>query len=323
MTRALLLASAILFAAPALAQTDPHAGHTMPQEQADPHAGHTMPEAEVDPHAGHTMPQPEADPHAGHDLSGTASNIPAAPLPAEASSGPEHAADAVWDPAAMARSRQVLSDEHGGATAHRFFVDTAEVRWGQGREGYKLEGDFWIGKDINKLWLKGEAEGEFGRPLDHGEVQALWSRAVAPFWDVQAGLRQDFGHGPDRTHLVLGLQGLAPYWFEIDAAAFLSNKGEITARIEAEYDIRITNRLILQPRLELEVSAQNIPERGSGAGLSNTSLGARLRYEITPLVAPYIGVEAGRAFGRTAEYRRRGGEDRGEVVAVTGIRFGF
>jgi copper resistance protein B len=339
MSRALLLASTLLIAAPSIAQDDPHAGHAMPQEQVDPHAGHQMAEPQAeDPHAGHTMPQEQADPHAGHDMSAMpesqaddphaghdmgASDIPVAPAPPEATGGPEHAADAVWDPSAMAASRQILAGEHGGASAFRFVADTAEIRWGKGRPGYEVEADFWIGKDIDKLWLKAEVEGEFGRAVEDAEFQALWSHAIGPFWDLQSGLRQDVGHGSDRTHLVLGVQGLAPYWFEIDAAAFLSHKGELTARIEGEYDLRITNRLILQPRLELDFAAENIPERGIGAGLSTASLGARLRYEITPLFAPYIGMEAGRAFARTADYRRREGEDRGELVAVTGIRFGF
>ncbi len=293
---------------------DPHAGHIMPEPApaADPHAGHDMSgmEAAADPDAGHVMPAETVD-------------IPLAPPPPEAGTGPANAADAIYDPVAQATSRRELAKEHGGMLATRFVADRAEVRWKEGREAYVLDSDFWVGGDKDKLWLKGEVEGEFGRAPETAEVQALWSHAITPFFDLQTGIRHDPVKGPDRTHLVLGVMGIAPYWFEIDAAAFLSTKGEITARFEGEYDLRITNRLILQPRLELNVVAQNVPERGIGSGLSSAEAGLRLRYEVTPLFAPYVGVEVERAFGRTADYRRREGEDRGGIAALTGIRFSF
>src|SRR5690606_20338655 len=115
---------------------------------------------------------------------------------------------------------------------------------------------------------------------EEAELQALYSRAFTPYFDFQTGLRQTYRPEGDRTDLVVGVQGLAPYWFELDAAAFLSNKGELTARAEAEYDQRITQRLILQPRVEVNLSAEDIPELGIGAGLSTLQVGARLRYEI-------------------------------------------
>ena len=165
------------------------------------------------------------------------------------------------------------------------------------------------------------ADGE--RP-DEIEVQALYSRAVTPFWNVQAGARRDFRRGTDdTTHLVLGVQGLAPHWWEIDAAAFLSTDGDLTARVEAEYDQRITQRLILQPRLEVEASAGDIPELGVGSGLSGVELGLRLRYEATGRFAPYAGVEWSRALGDTADYVRAAGGEVEDSRFVVGLRAWF
>lgn len=255
-------------------------------------------------------------------MSGSSPEIAVGAPPAEASQGPAHAADLFFDPAAMQASRDALSD-HGGMTFHRLVVDRAELRFHDGKTGYALDADFWIGKDIDKLWIKAEAEGEFGEAAESIEVQALWSHAIGPFFDLQAGVRHDPVKGEDRTHLVLGIMGLAPYWFEVDAAAFLSNKGELTARLEGEYDLRITNRLILQPRVELGLSAQKVPERGIGSGLTNAEAGLRLRYEVTPQLAPYVGIEVERAFGSTASYRRADGEKRGGISVLTGIRMSF
>jgi len=301
-------------------QDDPHAGHSMP-EQADPHAGHAMPQ-QVDPHAGHVMPQQD-DPHAGHDMSATAATPPIAPPPPQAFTGPEHAADPVFGQAPMAVAREELRREHGALRTYRFFVERAETRAGRGADSYLLDAQAWFGGDIDKLWLKGELEGEWNHRLEEAEGQALWSHAIGPFFDAQAGLRYDARRGPDRAHLVVGIQGLAPYWWEVDAALFLSHEGEVTARFEAEHDVRITQVLIFQPRIEAGVSLQDIPELATGAGLTNAAIGARLRYQVSPLVAPYIGVEYERAFGGTADFRRAEGGRAGRWNLLAGIRFWF
>ena len=314
------------------APTKPAPKKPAPRSAADPHAGHVMPEAQpqpaTDPHADHIMPeaQPQqsaSDPHAGHAMPAPAAEIPPGPPPPEALSGPAHAADAAFDPAAMARARAVMTGEHGAALVGKVLVERAEARIRDGRDGYRLDAQAWYGGDLDKLWLKGEADGEWGRRPEHLEGQALWSHAIAPFFDVQAGVRYDILPGEDRAHAVLGLQGLAPYWVEVDTALFLSTKGELTARAEMEYDLRITQRLILQPRAELDFSLQNIPELGTGAGLSEASLGARLRYEITPQFAPYVGVEAVSALGRTRDYRRREGDKATHVDFLAGVRLFF
>lgn len=326
---------------------DPHAGRVMPPAQAptvtDPHAGQnmsTMAPAQPDPHAGHdmsTMQAAQADPDAGHDMSAMSmgppdvptsaddpGRPPEAPVPAAALSGPTHAADGVFGAEAMDASRQTLIAENGAVRTTALIIDRLEAGFGDGGDTYLWDVQGWSGGDINRFWWKSEGEGEFGGVLEEAELQALYSRAVTPFWDVQAGVRQDFRpDGEDTTHLVLGLQGLAPYWFEIDAAAFLSTKGDLTARVEAEYDQRLTQRLILQPRLEIDASASDIPELEIGSGLSSIEAGLRLRYEFRKEFAPYVGVEWSRALGNTADYIDARGGEAEDTRVVVGLKAWF
>ncbi|WP_233543212.1 copper resistance protein B [Sphingomonas edaphi] len=223
----------------------------------------------------------------------------------------------------MQRGRNILREEHGAMPAHKLLVDRAETRIRDARDGYLLDLQAWYGGDVDKLWVKSEIEGDWGRKPEHAEVQALWSHAIDPWFDLQAGVRQDLQAGPRRTHLVAGIQGLAPYWWEVDGAIFLSNKGEVTARAEAEYDLRITQKLILQPRIEVGLSLQDVPELDLGSGLTEAALGMRLRYQLSPLVAPYIGLEYERAFGGTRRYLRMEGEDPGGLNLLAGLRFWF
>ena len=324
---------------------DPHAGHQMPAPPAaaDPHAGHDMTApapAQPDPHAGHdmsAMPPAQADPHAGHDMSTMSMGPPDTPtsadnpgrppedpLPAAALGEPIHAADLVFGAEAMAASRRTLVRENGDVRTTAVVIDRLEAGLGDDEESGLWDVQGWSGGDINRFWWKSEGEGAFGGDLEEAEVQALYSRAVTPFWDVQAGVRQDFRpDGEDTTHLVLGLQGLAPYWWEIDAAAFLSTEGDLTARVEAEYDQRITQRLILQPRLEIDASASDIPELEIGSGLSSVEAGLRLRYEFRKEFAPYVGVEWSRALGDTADYIEARGGATDDTRFVVGLKAWF
>ena len=335
----------VMPAAPTPPAPDPHAGHRMPAQPApvDPHAGHDMAApapAQPDPHAGHdmsAMAPAQADPHAGHDMSAMSMGPPDVPtsadnpgrppedpLPAAALGGPAHAADLVFGTEAMAASRRTLVRENGDVRTTAVIVDRLEAGFGDDGESYLWDVQGWTGGDINRFWWKSEGEGDFGGELEEAEVQALYSRAVTPFWDVQAGVRQDFRpDGEDTTHLVLGLQGLAPHWWEIDAAAFLSTEGDLTARVEAEYDQRITQRLILQPRLEIDVSASDIPELEIGSGLSSVEAGLRLRYEFRKEFAPYVGVEWSRAFGDTADYIEARGGEADDTRFVIGLKAWF
>jgi copper resistance protein B len=325
---------------PAQSPADPHAGHAMPSPTptADPHAGHDMGAASqaADPHAGHVMPA-QADPHAGHDMGGQSAggppNVPTSaddegrprqpPLPPAALAGPAHAADAIWGTDRMTGAREGLRRENGDVRATAVIVDRLEVGFGDGEEGWTWDVAGWTGGDINRFLWKSEGEGDFDREAE-GEVQALYSRAISPFWDVQAGVRQDFrDDGEEPTHLVLGLQGLAPYWWELDAAAFLSTEGDLTARVEAEYDQRITQRLILQPRVEVEASAADVPELGLGSGLTHVEAGLRLRYEIAKEFAPYVGLEWSRELGGTADFTRALGGEPEHTRFVIGLKAWF
>lgn len=328
--------------APATApSSDPHAGHAMTAPATAPASGQSAAQA-ADPHAGHDMApsagaaaaQP-ADPHAGHNMSGMTMGPPNVPTsadnpgrppqaapPAGAFSGPAHAADGVFGETAMTDARRLLLRENGAMTTTAVVIDRLEVQRADGRENLLWDLNGWTGGDINRFWWKSEGDADFDGEAS-GEVQALYSRAIRPFWDVQAGVRQDFGDDRDETHLVLGIQGLAPHWWEVDAAAFLSTRGDLTARVEAEYDQRLTQRLILQPRFEIEASASDIPELGVGSGFSHVEAGLRLRYEFYKEFAPYIGVEWSRDLGGAADYTRAAGGDPETVRAVIGVRAWF
>jgi len=248
--------------------------------------------------------------------------IPGGPPPSGAFSGPAFAADAFVGADIMAESRADVAAKVSGESYLWFQGDRVEYRARQGDNGYLWDVQGYYGGDIDKFWFKSEGEGSFGEPIETAEVQALWSRAIAPFFDLQAGVRQDIA-GPSRTHAVVGIQGLAPYLFEVDAAAFLSNKGNLTARIEAELDQKITQRLILQPRAEIGLSAQDISELGIGAGIDKIELGVRLRYEIAREFAPYIGIDQEWKIGGSADFARLAGEDPSTTNYVVGVRFWF
>jgi copper resistance protein B len=285
------------------------------------------PLAAQNPHAGHTMPSPSQDPHAGHDMgdmeqSSATGPTMETPPPPEAGSGPPRAADAIWGAEAMAASREDLRRTHGDFPVFWFQGDRIEAQVRQGEDLYLWDIQGYYGTPTERLWFKSEGEGAFGSKPEDAEVQALYARAFAPFWDVQAGVRHDIA-GPDTTHAVIGVQGIAPYMFEVDAALFLSHRGDVTARIEAEFDQRITQRLILQPRVEANLSAQDIPELAIGAGLDQIEIGARLRYEIRREFAPYIGIEQSWRTGQGADFARLRGEDPSATSLVAGIRFWF
>jgi copper resistance protein B len=234
----------------------------------------------------------------------------------------DHAADALFGVAAMQPSRRQLAREHGGGLAWQVMIDQAEWRGHDGEDGYGWNGEAWYGGDKHRLVLKTEGEGA-GGDLEDGELQLLYSRAISPYFDLQAGLRQDLRDGPPRTYLAVGIEGLAPYWLETEGAVFLSSKGEVFARLESSYDLRLTQRLILQPRVEAELSGQDVPELGVGGGLTGAEVGLRLRYEVKREFAPYLGVVYSRTFGDTADYARAAGQERDETSIVIGLRAWF
>ncbi|KPL67319.1 MULTISPECIES: copper resistance protein B [Sphingomonadales] len=248
--------------------------------------------------------------------------IPQGPPPPDAFEGPAFAADAFVGAEKMAASRASVVREVSGLPVFWFQADRAEYRAREGKDGYLWDVQGYYGGDLDKFWFKSEGEGSFGEKPEAAEVQGLWSHAIGPWWDLQVGARQDLA-GPERTYAVVGVQGLAPYLFEVDTAAFLSTKGDLTARIEAELDQRITQRLILQPRVELNLSAQDIPELGIGAGLDTAEVGLRLRYEFAREFAPYLGIEQEWKLGGSADYARLLGEGTSATNFVIGVRFWF
>ena len=258
----------------------------------------------------------------GHGASADHMAIPEGPPPPEALQGPAFAADAFVGAEEMAASRAAVTKEVSGTPVFWFQGDRLEYRLREGDDGYLWDVQGYYGGDYNKFWFKSEGEGSFGETIESAEVQALWSRAIAPFFDFQAGVRQDFT-GPERTHAVVGIQGLVPYEFEVDAAAFLSNKGDLTARIEGEIDQFITQRLIVQPRGEIALSAQDIPELGIGAGIDTIEAGIRLRYEFAREFAPYIGIDQEWKIGNSRDFARADGEDPSVTNYVVGVRFWF
>lgn len=252
----------------------------------------------------------------------TGPDIPLLPPPPEAGSGPARAAVAIWGEEAMNEARRELVRETDGGMRFWFQGDRFEYQAREGADGYFWEIQGYYGGDIDKFWFRSEGEGVFGNRVESAEVQGLWSRAIAPFFDFQAGIRQDLT-GPERTYAVVGFQGLAPYKFEVTGAAFVSNTGDLTARLEGELDQRITQRLILQPRAEINLAAQDVPELGIGAGIDRFETGIRLRYEFAREFAPYVGISQGWRIGRSADFARAAGEDPSVTNYVVGVRFWF
>ena len=321
MNRLIVLVLATLSSTAAVAQ---HEGHRVDPEPssgqaADPHAGHPAPGRPDDD-------EESAGPHASHDMREhreTAEMPPTKSPPPEASFGPLHAADAVFDPEVMEAARNRLRIEEGGLRHYLFLADRLEGGFGDGDERYAWDLQGWYGGDIHRLWFKSEGEGEPGDGTHELEVQALYSRAISPFFDAQLGVRYDVRPDPDRSYVVAGIQGLLPFVFELDAALFLSDKGDLSGRVETEYDLRITQRLVMQPRLEFDFAAQATPELGIGSGFSSVEAGVRLRYEIRREIAPYVGVAWERKLGDTADLARASGEDARSLQLVLGARFWF
>lgn len=180
----------------------------------------------------------------------------------------------------------------------------------------------WIGKDLGKVWIKSKGARGSGR-TEHGELQLLYSKAVATYWDLQVGAKHDFEPSPSRTWAALGLQGLAPYFFEIDAAIFVGDSGHTALRFEAEYELLLTQRIILTPEIEANFYGKADTDTGRGSGLSEIEAGLRLRYEIRREFAPYVGVTWFREFGGTADWSAGVGRRTSDTQFTLGLRAWF
>ena len=208
-----------------------------------------------------------------------------------------------------------------GIYAHAIF-NQLEGRWNGSNPEFRWAGQGWAGTDYDKLWIKSEGTLSKGAVGD-GQQQFLYSRAVTTYFDLQGGLRSDIDSRPTRNWAAFGIQGLAPYFFDLEVTGFVSGEGHLAAKLEASYDLLLTQRLILQPQIELNLYSKSDPVRLVGAGFSDIDTGLRLRYEFSRNFAPYIGVVYEGQFGQTASYAKRAGESTGDFRFAFGVRIWF
>jgi copper resistance protein B len=232
---------------------------------------------------------------------------------------------------AMPDEPQPMTDRGPGAAlppvmvsavfAHALF-DQLEGRFNRANPEFRWDGQGWIGTDYDKLWIK--SEGTLGNgALTDGQQQFLYDRAVTTYFDLQGGLRSDLDSRPTRNWAAFGIQGLAPYFFDLELTGYVSGEGHLAAKLVASYDLLLTQRLILQPQMELNLYSKADPARLTGAGFSDIDTGLRLRYEITRNFAPYLGVVYEGKFGQTANFARQAGESTGDFRFVLGARVWF
>ncbi len=242
---------------------------------------------------------------------------------------------AIMPLSAMADGQAPFAKEKGwappvGDSPHGLFlIDRLEYAAGDDEDSVNLEFKGWYGGDYNRIWVEGEAEdvvsGGSGGAIEN--LDLLYGRLISPYWSVQAGVgyQLEYGPGPDpdRAYAVLGLQGLAPYWFEVDTNLRVSEDGDAWADFETEYDFLLTQRLVLQPRFGTMIAFDEVEEFGVGKGINNVKLGLRLRYEIKREFAPYIGVSWNKKLGDTADMAEAEGEDTGDFRVLAGVRMWF
>ncbi|KGM56276.1 copper resistance protein CopB [Lysobacter daejeonensis GH1-9] len=268
-------------------------------------------------HQGHTTPQSSQEDqhaaHAGHAKSSEASDssAPITPIPE-------------LNDADRAAAFPDLHKHMEHAPAFNWYVGINRLEgWdADGGTGQAWEATAWFGTDLNRLWLRSEGE-RLGGHTESADIEVLYGRSVSAWWDVVGGVRQETRPGPSRSWAALGVQGLAPYKFEVQATAYVGDGGRVEANVEAEYELLLTNRLILQPLVEVDFAAKDDEARGVGSGLSKAEAGLRLRYEFTRRFAPYVGVVHERAFGSTADLRKAEGEPVTDTRLVVGLRTWF
>ena len=258
--------------------------------------------AQADPHAGHQQPQ----------MPPPAAGAPAGPLPS------------FIPPVTDADRQAAFPDVEGHAVHDRainYFVLLDQLEWRK-TDSVSIDSRGWVGRDRDRLWFRAEGERESGAVTD-AHAHVLYGRQFSRWWDVVAGIRQDFRPGSPQTWVAFGVQGLAPQWFEIEATGYIGASGRTHARFEVEYELLVTNRLVVQPLVEAELVGKSDPERGIGAGLSTTDVGFRLRYELKREVAPYAGIVWSEKWGGTADFAEAAGEETGGARFVTGLRLWF
>jgi len=217
---------------------------------------------------------------------------------------------------ALTCAAPVIGAEHDAMTQHmdddplRFFVLADRLEWqsdgAEDRAAWALTG--WIGKDENRLWVR--ADGERGEgATEESDVEALWGRPLSRWWDLLAGVRHDFAPGGSRNWAALGVTGLAPYEFDVELTAYVGERGTVALSADIEYELLLTQRWVLQPRVEAMWFSRDDGRHRAESGLSKSALGLRLRYEIRREFAPYLGVEWSRS-----------GDTRDTLAFVAGVR---
>lgn len=223
---------------------------------------------------------------------------------------------------AMSPARMIeLMDMNDTAMFAKVLMNELEWQRADDTDVTAWDGEAWVGGDYHKLWLKTEGEHADGETEARNEL--LWDRIVGRWWSAQVGVRQDLFETTDRTWFALGIQGLAPQWFEIEATLYLGGQGRTALRTSVEYELLLTQRLILQPQLEVNLYGTDDPDNGIGSGLSDIEAGVRLRYEIRRKLAPYVGVEWSKSFGKTADFVRAENRAADDVRIVAGLRMWF
>lgn len=336
----LALALGLGLAAPAKAQHAGHTGHDASaqdtQASTEPHA-HGQPAAAPTDHAqmDHSKMDHDAMRHGtmDHGQHGGHARDHGADHHAGMDHPPSHAgnSDAPREPIPPVTAEDLAAAfpdvghhamQHASPVNFKVTFNRLEAWDGDHGTGQAWEGIAWVGTDTDRLWLRSEGERMGGR-TESADLEALYGRSVSAWWDVVAGVKHDFKPGGARTWAALGVQGLAPYRFEVSATAYVGESGHVAANVEAEYTLRLTNRLILQPLAEADFSAKDDPRHGIGSGLNKVEAGLRLRYEFTRRFAPYVGMVHERSFGDTADHRRAEGEHSRDTRVVAGVRIWF
>jgi len=251
--------------------------------------------------------------HVGHGAMPHRPEVPHEPI-APVTDADRAAAFPVLDHASM---------QHASPINSLLLIERLEHWDGRHGKGLAWEASGWLGGDIHRLWLRSGGERERGR-TDAAHVELAYGRSISPWWDVLAGVRQDTRPADARTWAAVGIQGLAPYKFETSAMLYAGSGGQLRAELEVEYEVLLTNRLILQPVVELELAARDEPAHGIGRGLNKAEAGLRLRYEFSRRFAPYIGISHERLFGDTADHARaRNADHLRDTRWVAGVRMWF
>lgn len=286
--------------------------HISAQEMDHSEMDHSEMDHSEMPHSDITVPDQQkiTDPHADHTTPQAAEN-PREPIP------PLTPADR-----AAAFPNVEGHTVHDDSIHYYALFNRLEAWNADSGNGFAWEGQGWVGTDLNRLWVRSEGE-RVDSATESAELEVLYGRAVARWWDVVAGVRHDFQPGDSQTFAAIGLTGVAPYKFEVAATAYVGPSGQIAADFEVEYELLLTNRLILQPLVEISLYGENDERRGIGSGLSTVEAGLRLRYEIRREFAPYVGVIWNKKFGTTAEFARSTNEPVSDTQWVAGIRAWF